>query len=869
MHVKPLWRVLTFQALLAIVLPFGCVVLLGYLWLMPQIRKDAETRQLQLARAVGMQVQSYFESSASLVRAAASMTRGSGEPNRHQLDALLGSTDAMNSLYIVGPEARIREAALKNNEQSHRSDVIDLSLSGNPILRDLLQSKKPQWSETFLSLIDGGLTVCYGVKGNGITVIGEFDIALLTKFLKQISSEKDSLIMVVDPKGQVVADNNGIYTAQQLNIFNIPMVRAGIVTDTATTGRFVFAGKRMTGSIVQIPSVDWHVLVAKTDESLYRTPKNIIKIVLSGILCTLICGMIASIYLARKLASRFGALADQAQAIAAGARGSEWPDSQIVEFNHLSESLRQMDLTLQQQQAGLRESEESQRLILNSTFDGIYGIDEEGTCIFANEACFRILGYERQEELLTRDIHQLIHHSSADGTPLPLEKCRIYNACRVGASLTAEDEVFWRKDGTSFPVEYSSHPILKEGRIAGAVISWRDITEQRRGEEEKHELETQLQQAQKMETVGRLAGGIAHDFNNLLTVILCHAQLALMKEDPSHRFLDHLTEIFKAGERSAALTKQLLAFARKQTVSPQLLNLNEILGGMLKMLQRIIGEDITLNWQPGDGLWSVKVDTSQIEQILVNLCVNARDAITDVGEITIETGNSTFDEEYCSVHLDVLPGDYVRLTVRDNGCGMDRETQGHIFEPFFTTKEAGRGTGLGLATVYGIVKQNNGFIDVSSEPGSGTRFTTYLPRHGGEAGTQLEEPAPLPAPRGSETILLVEDEVAILRITETMLKEQGYVVLTAGTPDEAIRLTKERPGGIHLLITDVIMPKMNGKTLADNLRTSHPELKCLFMSGYTADIISHHGVLDEGMHFIQKPFSLTTLAAKVRELLDR
>jgi len=870
MRVKPLWRVLTLQSLLAIILPFGSVVLLGSLWLLPQIRKDIETRQIQLARAVGMQVQSHFESSASIVKAAASMIRV-GHPaygHQHQLDALLRSTEAMSCLYIVGPDAKVSEVALKKNEQPHRIDIVDLSLSGNPILRDLARNKTPRWSKMFLSVINGGLTVGYGVTGDAMTVIGEVDLALFTKFLQQINTEKDNLILIVDHNGQVVADSDGIYTAQQLNIGNIPMVRVGIDTDIPTTERFIFAGKPMTGSIVQIPAVDWHVLVAKTDESLYSTSREIIIVVLSGISFALICGMITSIYLARRLASRFGKLTRHAEAVAAGAEGNEWPSSTIAEFSQLSDSLRLMNATLHKQEAGLRESEESQRLILNSTFDGIYGIDTQGDCIFANEACIRMLGYERQEELLGRNIHELIHHTSADGTALPSEKCRIQLSCRDGAGVTAAEELFWRRDGSSFPVECSASPIWKQGTIAGAVISWRDVTERKRGAEEKDKLELQLQQAQKMESVGRLAGGIAHDFNNLLTVILCHGQLALMKEDPSHRLYVHLTEICTAAERSAALTKQLLAFARKQTVAPLVLDLNEVVVKMLDMLQRLIGENIQLTWQPKAGLWPVNVDVSQIEQILANLCVNARDAIADVGRITIETGNSSFDAEYCAAHLDVLPGDYVCLAVSDNGCGMDRETQNHIFEPFFTTKGTGKGTGLGLAMVYGIVKQNHGFLNVYSEPGCGTSFTIYLPRHGVEAGQPHKDLAQPSAPRGHETILLVEDESAILQIAETMLAKQGYLVLAAGTPAEAIRLARERSGEIHLLITDVIMPEMNGKALADNLRSFQPQLKILFMSGYTADIISHHGVLDDGVHFLQKPFSLTNLVTKVREVLD-
>jgi CheY-like chemotaxis protein len=286
------------------------------------------------------------------------------------------------------------------------------------------------------------------------------------------------------------------------------------------------------------------------------------------------------------------------------------------------------------------------------------------------------------------------------------------------------------------------------------------------------------------------------------------------------------------------------------------------------MLQRLIGEDIHLTWKPAKNLWPVKMDPSQIDQILANLCINARDAISDVGKITIETENMVFDNDYCTTHLGFLPGEYVRLVVSDNGCGMDKGTQSNIFEPFFTTKGIGEGTGLGLATVYGIVKQNHGFINVYSEPNQGTTFTIYLPRHEGNAGQADKHGTKEPPSRGHETILLVEDEPAILNITSQMLEMQGYSVLTASTPDEAIRLAGEHTGEIHLLMTDVIMPVMNGRDLAKCLLSGYPHLKHLFMSGYTANVIAHHGVLDEGVNFIQKPFSLTALAKKVRYIFD-
>jgi CheY-like chemotaxis protein len=370
-----------------------------------------------------------------------------------------------------------------------------------------------------------------------------------------------------------------------------------------------------------------------------------------------------------------------------------------------------------------------------------------------------------------------------------------------------------------------------------------------------------------MEAVGRLAGGVAHDFNNMLQAILGHAELALIEAPAGSRLRESLMEIQIAGQRSADLTHQLLAFARKQTVSPKVLDLNDTVSGMLKMLHRLIGENIQLLWIPGAGLWSIKMDPSQIDQILANLTVNARDAIANVGKVTIETANVTFDDTYVRRRPECVPGDYVMLAISDTGRGMNEDTQARIFEPFFTTKEFGKGTGLGLAIVFGIVKQNKGFIYAYSEPGQGTTFKLYFPRAEEEA-KEAKQPAALRSLRGKETVLLVEDEEQILNIGRLILEEHGYTVLTACTPAAAITLTLEHRQPIHLLITDVVMPGMNGQELKQQLIQSYPDLKCLFVSGYTANAIAHSGVLDDDVHFLQKPFTIRTLAEKVREVLE-
>ena len=375
-------------------------------------------------------------------------------------------------------------------------------------------------------------------------------------------------------------------------------------------------------------------------------------------------------------------------------------------------------------------------------------------------------------------------------------------------------------------------------------------------------------QAQKMESVGRLAGGVAHDFNNMLTVILGNAELAQHQMDPEEPLYNTLEEIMKAGKRSADLTRQLLAFARKQVIKPIVLDLNVSVEGMLKMLRRLLGEDIDILWKPSQNLWAVKMDPAQVDQIMANLCVNARDAIYGSGKVTIETENVVFDGEYCDRHKGFHPGEFVMLAVSDNGVGMDGEILEKVFEPFFTTKKEGQGTGLGLSMIYGIVKQNEGFINVYSEPGQGTTFKIYFARYEGQYAPNTDSTVPETIKGKGETVLLVEDDLSILEIGKMILERLGYTVLTSNKPSEAIRAAEDYDSEIALLLTDVVMPEMNGRELAKLIKETRPEIKCLFMSGYTANVIAHHGVLDEDVHFLQKPMSLLSMAQKVREVLD-
>jgi two-component system, cell cycle sensor histidine kinase and response regulator CckA len=636
----------------------------------------------------------------------------------------------------------------------------------------------------------------------------------------------------------------------------------------------------------------------------------------------------------------------------------------------------------------LRDSEERVRLLLNTTAEAICGTDIEGNCTFCNPSSLRLLGYDRPDDLLGKQMHRLMHHTRADGSPYPLEQCQIHARSQIGEGSHADDEFLWRKDGTSFPAEYWSYPVVRDGKPIGVVVTFLDITERKRAEQElrktearvrhlvesniigiaigdlngnlieangaflklvgysredllsgemrwdaltppeyrdsdqraveqlrttgiasprekqflrkdssrisvligvtslvgedgvvehvscvvdiseQKKLEQQLRQAQKMEAIGQLAGGIAHDFNNLLSVIIGYSEILLDSAPREGKMRIQCEEIAKAGDRAASLTRQLLAFSRQQVLAPRVLNLNTVVIETEKMLKRLIGEDIELRTTLDPALSSVKADPGQIAQVIMNLAVNARDAMPEGGKLIIETSNAEIDDVNALHYLPPGGNRYVLLAVTDTGGGMDEETKSHIFEPFFTTKGIGRGTGLGLSTVYGVVKQSGGYLWASSELGHGSVFKIYLPRVDESVD---QSPPSQPAPeqyRGTETILLVEDEKSVRTLTRSILEDGGYTVIDASSGNHALAAATKHSGPIHLLLTDMVMPGMNGRMLAEKMIAVRPGIRVLYVSGYTGNISSYGDFLDVEVSLVQKPFSRITLLQKLREVLD-
>ena len=503
----------------------------------------------------------------------------------------------------------------------------------------------------------------------------------------------------------------------------------------------------------------------------------------------------------------------------------------------------------------MQEAERRYRSIFENAVEGMFQTTPSGEVVAANPAMATILGYESPDELMA-SVTDLGTQVYVD----PDVRARFLAEFEKRGLIKDFEARMYRKDGSTIWVSLGGRAIRDSlGKIFQYEGSIEDVSERKR-------LEEQLVQSQKMEAVGTLAGGIAHDFNNLLTAIIGYSQLAASRLNEGDRMFKEIEEIRKAGMRAAELTSQLLAFSRKQVLQSKVINLNTIVENIGKMIGRVIGEDVQLVTSLEPTLGHIKADPGQIEQVIMNLAVNARDAMPHGGKLIIETGEILLDEAYARLHFRVRPGRYVMLAVSDTGLGMDAETQSHIFDPFFTTKEPGKGTGLGLSTVYGIVKQSGGDVWVYSEPGRGTTFKLYLPLAEEEVEESYRELLQTKS-TGTETILLVEDETQVRNLAALVLRERGYEVLAASDGDEALRVAEQYAGRIHLLLTDVVMPQMSGKELSEEIKRTRLDIKVLFASGYTNDAVVHHGVLEANMEFIQKPFTPNNLAIKVRQVL--
>jgi len=629
------------------------------------------------------------------------------------------------------------------------------------------------------------------------------------------------------------------------------------------TFRFIEGNVEMESFYHPIPIAGWSIARVLPVAELFAPATRMIRMLAVIIGVFLVVISIAIFLATARLTAPLRVLAVRAQEIAEGKLNVDKIQVHgLDEIGRVADAFNVMTENLADTMSTLKESEDRYRGIFENSVEGIFQTSLEGKILNANPACMKMLGFEGDKSNFAEydNIQQQLYVDPQDRVNF-LDILKNHNEIRdyEVRFYKPSREIIWVSINASLIKSKGNTP----GHIEGTIS---DITEKKKAEEERKKLQEQLLQVQKMEAVGQLAGGVAHDFNNMLAVILGLTELAILKMSPDDRFYNTFQEIRKAAEHSSDLTRQLLAFARKQTVEPQVIDLEEAIVGIMSMLRRLIGEDMELKVSSTENLWPVRIDPGQLRQILTNLCINARDAISGGGCIAIETQNIALSPEDCAAIPDSRPGEYVMLSVADNGKGMDEATKVRVFEPFFTTRGEGKGTGLGLATVYGIVMQNEAFINIESKPGRGTVICIYLPRH---TEARQQKPAQQDAEKistGNGTILLIEDEPELLNITRKMLEQLGYTVYATTKPGEALALAAEKGRHINILMTDVVMPIMNGRELSEKVKAILPDIKCLFMSGYTRDIIANKGILDEGLNFIEKPFSMKDLARKMRGL---
>jgi PAS domain S-box-containing protein len=856
MPARSLRRVLVYKSMLASILPFVLIAVIGLVWVLPQIRNSAETSHQQLAMAIGLKVEGHLESASAMVRAIVGLKHEVGltiTDYQNHLEAVIGATDAFGSIYLVAEDGRVVSLSLLKVSGALKNDLMGLNLSSSEMLQNIIRSRKAAWSETYLSVIDGGMTAAYGVPDGQYTVVGEVDLAQLSVFLKRIATEKDTTIFIIDRSGQILADNSGTHTAQQLNIGNIELVRIGISSDVPVTGRFSFEGRSMTGSILKAGQVGWYVMVARPDSAIYKTSLNIALIVLAGIPIALACSLLTSFYQAGRLASRFEELNQHAQSVAEGAAAKEWPESSITEFNRLSGNLQQM--------AGrIQASELLYRTLFDESPDGVilWGLPEL-KILECNEAAHNMLGYSREEfSLLTvSDMDKSVAPEMITARVGELEK---QGVCSFETMLT-------NKFGEPCYALVTLKMLEIAGRRAFLAIH-RDITRLKQAEQEQRNLEKQMLHAQKLESLGVLAGGIAHDFNNILMAIIGNADLAKMRINRDSPAYENLAQIDSAAYRAADLAKQMLAYSGKGRFLVENINLNRLLEEMLHMLKVSISKKAELRLDFDSKLPLIEADATQIRQVVMNLVINASEALGEnPGEISISTGSIYCESSYLKAFWmdEDLPGGlYVCLEVTDNGCGMDKETISRIFEPFFTTKFTGRG--LGMAAVLGIVRGHRGAIRIYSEPGKGTSFKLLLPASAGTTEPRQSEKTETEW-RGSGKVLLVDDEETVRGVGTAMLAELGFDVITACEGCEAVGIYKANQD-ISFVVLDLTMPRMDGEQCFYELQLVNPAVKVIVSSGFNRQEVISRFTGTGQVWFVQKPYRLSVLQETIRDLMS-
>jgi PAS domain S-box-containing protein len=846
--------------------PFILSAMLGWFWLRPQMIADTEEHQRQLAAAIASRTEDYLVvSSQEITRTASVFSKKLISSHKFQeyLDTVLASSMNLTSLTFTDANGRITAIAFPKERASLRQEMIGIDLSLTNAVRQVRTSGKPAWSNTYLSPVGGGLAVAYATPAGEGVALGEISLAHLSSFLRSTVTEGKQSVFILDRRGQVIADQEGRYTARQYNLTNLEIVNQGISSGTLLTRSFTFDGKKVVGCLIQAPLLGWNILVVSPVDLAYRSALTTAGLFATALCIALLLASGLALLMSQSLARRFERLVSHAHRIESGEKAGEWPKAPIREFNLLGEALQSMANTLHKRESSLNEQLHFLQQLLDSIPIPVYYKDTDGLYLGCNAAFETFIGLPRRD-IVGKTVYDVAPKERADKH----HEADLALLCHPGVQTFEASGRY--KDGEDHDVIFNKATFVDSNDcVVGFVGAMMDITSLRKAEEARKILETQLHQAQKMEAVGQLAGGIAHDFNNILTAIIGYAEIISMrieKDSPLRHFIE---QVLASADRAAELTEGLLAFSRKQVLHVKPIDLNGVVLDFKKMLGRLLPEDIDFRAIVAEEDLIVMADKGQVEQVLMNLVTNAKDAMPRGGSLIIEVSPTVKTERFVHAHGLGEPGNYACVSVADTGQGMDEEITKRIFEPFFTTKEVGKGTGLGMAMIYGIIHEHNGCVAVYSETGKGTTFKVYLPLITEEIKELHGTLTPEAPTGGTETILLAEDEVTVRELHKMILEGAGYTIVEAIDGADAFEKFKEHMADVDILVTDVVMPKIGGIVLYEEMRKIRPDIKVLFMSGYAKDIVVERCVLDDEFSYITKPVKSFELLRLVRDTLDR
>jgi PAS domain S-box-containing protein len=836
------------------VIPLTVISLTVLAYLAKATVDDVAEKNLLLARSASGEIAGFLREPLSILQNVKGILRSDGAGGKERVEQVLDShvrhTELFESIYVLDASGKVASVGLPEKTASHRRDYLGLDLSHKDFYRAVLQGGGPAWSDTFLSLLSGKMAVAIGLALDERVLVGNFNLDIFSRFTERLSVGDRVTTTIVDRQGYIVVHPDKLIAARQVNIGSLPPVRNALGGGEGTH-RYSFQGEELIGSAALITGPGWVALVSQRRADAYAPIIHAGILFALGVIAAVLLAVLTSMAMARRISRPLSEFSSRAKVVASGSYDFSLIEPRSCEVAELATSFKKMTEAVRERENELRQSEEKYRLVVENANDAIF-VAQDGVIKFANRRAQEMTG-RSPEYLASHPFSQLIHPEERD---LVLDR---YNARLSGEESpeTATVRIIGPGEGTTW-VLLSEIFIEWDGRAA-TLNFVRDISEQK-------SLEQQAVQAQKLESIGTLAGGIAHDFNNLLQAIQGYAELCLLSAGEEGTMRADLQEIMQAAQRGGELTRQLLLFSRKVESRRRPMDINGAVERTAKILERILPKMITVDLRLERGTEKVNADPSQIEQVLMNLAVNARDAMPEGGVFSIETGNLSLAEPKAE-HPGVEPGEYVLLTVSDTGVGVGEENLKHIFEPFFTTKEAGQGTGLGLAMVYGIVRNHHGYIDCSSSPGEGTVFRIYLPVIETEDTVAFDGPVEVPK-GGTETILLVDDEAAVLELGEKILTTFGYTVRTAVDGESALEIYRGEKDRIDMVVMDMIMPGMGGKKCLKEMLRINGDVKILISSGFSSGGTTREIIETGAKGLIRKPYTVNQLLRVIRATLD-